>query len=56
MTTGELAATIAYEVNQPLTAMVANANAARRMLDGTKNVGEAREAIDDIVKDAHRAS
>jgi signal transduction histidine kinase len=55
--TGELAATIAHEVNQPLTAMVANANAARRMLGaGDENLGEAREAIEDIVKDAHRAS
>jgi len=57
MTTGELAATIAHEVNQPLTAMVANANAARRMLgNGKPDLDEAREAIDDIVKDAHRAS
>jgi len=57
MITGELAATIAHEVNQPLTAMVANANATRRMLgNGTANLDEAREAIEDIVKDAHRAS
>jgi signal transduction histidine kinase len=57
MTTGELAATIAHEVNQPLTAVVANANAARRMLgDGKANLGEAREAIEDIIHDAHRAS
>jgi len=57
MITGELAATIAHEVNQPLTAMVANANATRRMLgNGKENLDEAREAIDDIVKDAHRAS
>jgi C4-dicarboxylate-specific signal transduction histidine kinase len=57
MITGELAATIAHEVNQPLTAMVANATAARRMLgDGKADLDEAREAIDDIVKDAHRAS
>jgi signal transduction histidine kinase len=57
MLTGELAATIAHEVNQPLTAMVANANATRRMLgNGNADLDEAREAIDDIVKDAHRAS
>ncbi|HSO76646.1 MAG TPA: ATP-binding protein, partial [Blastocatellia bacterium] len=57
MTTGELAATIAHEVNQPLTAMVANATAIRRMLgNGKADPGEAREAIEDIVKDAHRAS
>jgi len=55
--TGELAATIAHEVNQPLTAMVANANATRRILgNGNANLDEAREAIDDIIKDAHRAS
>jgi PAS domain S-box-containing protein len=57
MTTGELAATIAHEVNQPLTAMVANANAVRRMMgNGDPGSGEAREAMNDIVKDAHRAS
>lgn len=57
MITGELAATIAHEVNQPLTAMVANANATRRMLgNGNPDLDEAREAIEDIVKDAHRAS
>lgn len=57
MITGELAATIAHEVNQPLTAVVANANAARRMLgDGKADLGEAREAIEDIITDAHRAS
>ena len=57
MITGELAATIAHEVNQPLTAMVANANATRRILGNENaNLDEAREAIDDIVKDAHRAS
>jgi two-component system sensor kinase FixL len=57
MIAGELAATIAHEVNQPLTAMVANANATRRMLsNGNANLDEVREAIEDIVKDAHRAS
>ena len=57
MVTGELAATIAHEVNQPLTAVVANANATRRLLaNGNANLAEAREAIDDIIKDAHRAS
>jgi len=57
MITGELAATIAHEVNQPLTAMVANANATRRMLgNGNTDLVEAREAIEDIVRDAHRAS
>jgi len=57
MITGELAATIAHELNQPLTALVANANATRRMLgNGNSNLAEAREAIEDIIKDAHRAS
>ena len=37
--------------------MVANANAARRMPgNGKADLDEAREAIDDIVRDAHRAS
>jgi signal transduction histidine kinase len=54
---GELAATIAHEVNQPLTAVVANANAARHWLRNDKaNTGDLSAAIDDIVVDAHRAS
>jgi len=54
---GELAATIAHEANQPLCAIVANAQAATRLLaDGEPNVGEVREALHDISRDGQRAS
>ncbi len=57
MTMGELAASIAHEVNQPLTAVITNANACTRWLAGqTPNLGEAREAISRIVRDGNRAS
>jgi PAS domain S-box-containing protein len=55
-TLGELAASIAHEVNQPLTAVVSNAEAARRWLDGsTPNLDEARAAVESIIKSGHRA-
>src|SRR6202040_2913070 len=45
-TMGELAASIAHEVNQPLTAVVANGNACLRWLAGEEpNLDEAREAV-----------
>ena len=55
-TMGELAASIAHEVNQPLTGMVTNANASLRWLAGdSPNFAEAREAIRRIVRDGIRA-
>ncbi len=55
-TLGEIAASIAHEVNQPLTAVVSNAEAARRWLDcNTPNVNEARSAVESIIKSGHRA-
>jgi len=54
---GELAATIAHEVNQPLTAIIANGNFCLRRLDGaTSNPDELRAAIAEIVDDGTRAS
>jgi len=54
---GELAAAIAHEVNQPLTAIVTNANFSLRQLKGpTANLDELRTAITEIVSDATRAS
>lgn len=54
---GELAATIAHEVNQPLTAIVTNGNFCLRTLDGaTSNPDELRAAITAIVNDGTRAS
>jgi len=56
-TMGELAASIAHEVNQPLAAVVTNANASLRWLAaGTPNLEEAREALARIVRDGNRAS
>src|SRR6266576_623927 len=57
MTMGELAASIAHEINQPLAAVVANANACLRWLAGAvPNLDEAREAVGRIVRDGNRAS
>jgi PAS domain S-box-containing protein len=54
---GELAATIAHEVNQPLTAIVTNGNFCLRRLDGASpEPDELRPAIAEIVDDATRAS
>jgi C4-dicarboxylate-specific signal transduction histidine kinase len=54
---GELVATIAHEVNQPLTAIVTNGNFCLRRLDGiTPNLDELRAAIAEIVSDGTRAS
>jgi PAS domain S-box-containing protein len=56
-TMGELAASIAHEVNQPLSGMVTNANAGLRWMAGdSPNLAEAREAIRRIVRDGNRAS
>jgi PAS domain S-box-containing protein len=56
-TMGELTASIAHEVNQPLTAVVNNANASISLLPkGTPNLEEVREALTEIIDDANRAS
>jgi PAS domain S-box-containing protein len=56
-TLGELTASIAHEVNQPLAAVVNAAAACRRWLDGgTPNLDEARSAVDWIVNESNRAS
>jgi PAS domain S-box-containing protein len=55
-TVGELAASIAHEVNQPLAAVVANGHACVRWLSGTPpNVDKALEAAERIVKDGKDA-
>jgi PAS domain S-box-containing protein len=53
---GELTASIAHEVNQPLGAIVANAEACLGWLDRENpDVSEARAAIERIARDGHRA-
>ena len=53
---GELAASIAHEVNQPLAAVVTNAAACLRWLDrDPANLNEARATLRSIVDDGNRA-
>jgi PAS domain S-box-containing protein len=53
---GELAASIAHEVNQPLAGVVSNGSACLRWLAGdTPNLAEARDAARRIVRDGKRA-
>jgi PAS domain S-box-containing protein len=55
-TMGELAASIAHEINQPLGAIVTNANACLRWLNRDKpDLDEARDAISRIARDGMRA-
>ena len=54
-TLGELTATIAHEINQPLGAIVNNAGASLRWL-AAQNVDEVRQSIERVIKDGHRAS
>jgi PAS domain S-box-containing protein len=55
-TLGELAASIAHELNQPISAIVANSQAARHLLTGEHpDVEEAREALTDIAAEGKRA-
>jgi PAS domain S-box-containing protein len=54
---GELTASIAHEINQPLTAIVSNANACARMLSAASpDFDEVRLAVGDIADSGRRAS
>ncbi len=56
-TMGELASSIAHEVNQPLGAIVGNADICLRWLkDDSPNLVQIREALEDIASDGNRAS
>lgn len=56
-TAGELASSLAHELNQPLTAIVGNAVASSRMLsDPGTGKAAIREALDDIAGDSRRAA
>ena len=53
---GELVSVLAHELNQPLAAILSNAQAARRFLAlGKLGTDELREILDDIVRDDKRA-
>ena len=56
-TLNALTASIAHEVNQPLSGIITNASTCRRMLDGDPpNVEGARETARRIIRDGNRAS
>jgi C4-dicarboxylate-specific signal transduction histidine kinase len=54
---GELTASLAHEINQPLTAIQSNAEAAQRFLSRSEpDIDEVRQILVDIVRDDTRAS
>jgi PAS domain S-box-containing protein len=56
-TLGELSASIAHEVNQPLAAIITNGEAALRWLARAEpDLGEARDALKRVIQDGERAS
>jgi two-component system, LuxR family, sensor kinase FixL len=53
---GEMAASIAHELNQPLSGIISNARAGERFIDrGHVDLGELRDLLTDIVADGRRA-
>jgi PAS domain S-box-containing protein len=57
MTMGQLTASIAHEVNQPLSGVITNASTCLRMLDADPaNIEGARETARRIIRDGNRAS
>ena len=56
-TMGELATSLAHELNQPLTAILSNVQAAQRFLSASPpDLTEVREILKDVVQDDNRAS
>ena len=56
-TLSELAASLAHELNQPLTAILSNANAAQRFLNADPvDMDEVRDILKDIAEEDERAS
>jgi two-component system, LuxR family, sensor kinase FixL len=54
---GELAGSLAHELNQPLTAILSNSQAAQRFMEADPiDVSEVREILEDIVADNRRAA
>jgi len=53
---GEMAASIAHELNQPLSGIISNASAGQRFIDrGNVDLGDLRDLLADIVADGRRA-
>ena len=53
---GEMAASVAHELNQPLSGIISNASAGQRFIDrGDVDLGELRDLLADIVADGRRA-
>ena len=56
-TMGQLASSLAHELNQPLTAILSNVQAAQRFMTADSiDLAELREILNDIVQDDYRAS
>ena len=56
-TVGEMTASLAHQLNQPLAAIMTNAQVGQRILDGAgPDLDEIRAILQDIVKDDRRAS
>ena len=54
---GEMSASVAHELNQPLAGILSNAAAGQRFIDrGNVDQGEIRELLGDIIADGRRAS
>jgi PAS domain S-box-containing protein len=54
---GEMSASIAHELNQPLAGILSNAAAGQRFIEqGDVDLGEMRELLGDIIADGRRAS
>ena len=56
-TAGELTASIAHEINQPLGAILTNAETAKAILKSpSPDIAELKEIVNDILQDDRRAS
>ncbi len=56
-TMGQLAASIAHEINQPLAAILSNAQAAQRLMRAERpDLNEIQNILQDIILDDHRAA
>jgi C4-dicarboxylate-specific signal transduction histidine kinase len=54
---GEMTASLAHELNQPLSAIITNANAGKRLIDRGKEDPELlRDILVDVASDGHRAN